>query len=171
MQGGDQYYVAAPEVTREFCIIPSKPSIQIDSSDPTKAVLTSSATSGNKWFLNGTPVSKTTQQIEVTTEGSYTVQVDIDGCVSPVSTAVNLKITGLEYTQKLVGFPNPVSSVFYLTNVNAGRYVLTDMSGRSVGSGELSGDSRIDFTGYATGLYILLLESDEQVYRIKISKE
>ncbi len=53
-------------------------------------VLTSSATAGNQWLLNGSPVAGATNQtLAVTAAGSYSVSVTENGC-SATSAAINV---------------------------------------------------------------------------------
>ena len=55
--------------------------------------LDSSATSGNQWRLNGSPIFGATSQIYLTTtSGSYTVVVTTNGCTSAPSNAINVTL-------------------------------------------------------------------------------
>lgn len=52
-------------------------------------VLTSSASSGNQWYLNGSIISgATSQNYTITQNGSYTVKATVNGCISPASTPI-----------------------------------------------------------------------------------
>ncbi len=52
-------------------------------------VLTSSAVSGNQWYLNGTLMAgETNQTLTVLADGNYTVAVTLNGCTSVISAAV-----------------------------------------------------------------------------------
>jgi hypothetical protein len=54
-------------------------------------MLTSSASSGNQWLLNGTPIGgSTSQTLAVTTGGSYTVTSTVNGCTSSTSSATTV---------------------------------------------------------------------------------
>jgi bacillolysin len=72
--------------TIEFCVNPSKPTITIQET-PTEYIFTSSAPSGNNWYRNGTSINEKGTSIKVVSTNSFTVQVDIDGCLSAVSDA------------------------------------------------------------------------------------
>ncbi|MCX8490376.1 MAG: glycoside hydrolase family 16 protein, partial [Cyclobacteriaceae bacterium] len=52
-QAGNSNFSPAPEVTQSFCINPPKPTVSITKTNTGTFILTSSASSGNKWFLNG----------------------------------------------------------------------------------------------------------------------
>jgi bacillolysin len=72
--------------TVEFCVNPSKPVITIQEF-PTEYVFSSSAPSGNNWYRNGVSINEKGTSIKVVSTSSFTVQVDIDGCLSAVSDA------------------------------------------------------------------------------------
>ncbi len=58
------------------------------------AILTSSATTGNQWYLNGNIISGATNQTYTTTQpGSYTVVVTDNGCTSATSAPVTIGST------------------------------------------------------------------------------
>ncbi|HZY82857.1 MAG TPA: choice-of-anchor tandem repeat GloVer-containing protein [Cyclobacteriaceae bacterium] len=72
-----------------ICIPPSKPTISV-----TETVkLTSSATSGNQWYLNGEAIAgATAQTYTATTSGTYNVRVILGSCESPTSEPVGVTI-------------------------------------------------------------------------------
>lgn len=82
--------------------------------------LTSSSSTGNQWFLNGTIISgATNQQYTATASGNYTVQTTQNGCVSVMSAAVNITITAVTDPQldnEMVLFPNPAHDKLYIKN-------------------------------------------------------
>jgi hypothetical protein len=64
--------------------------------DGGRVVLTSSATTGNQWYRNGTLIaSATARTYSATTAGSYTVIATSNGCPSGVSNAVNVTVNPL----------------------------------------------------------------------------
>jgi len=92
-QAGSASFNAAPEVAQSFCIKPLKPTVIV--TQPTKEtfLLTSSASAGNKWFLNGNVIaSATNSTFTTTTLGNYKVQVTEDDCVSEFSTDVDVNL-------------------------------------------------------------------------------
>jgi len=60
--------------------------------------LSSSAPSGNQWYLNGTAISGATDQTyEVTESGDYYVVVTLNGCSSQPSNTINVVMTGINH--------------------------------------------------------------------------
>ncbi len=96
-QAGNVNYNPAADVTQSFCVNPGKPSILLSFTDPSNPVLTSSATQGNQWYLNGTLILNATSSTYTTTAvGSYTVQSTISSCASALSDAQVLVVTAIE---------------------------------------------------------------------------
>jgi hypothetical protein len=66
----------------------------------TGAVLTSSATSGNQWYFEGTAIPGATgQSYTATITGNYWCAVSLNGCASAISNKVYILITGTETIQ------------------------------------------------------------------------
>lgn len=82
------------------------------------AVLSSSATTGNQWYLDGNIlVGQTGQNITVTSSGVYTVIVTVNGCPS-ASSAGNNATVGINEENNpylLVIFPNPNDGDFHIS--------------------------------------------------------
>ncbi|MGA2296669.1 MAG: T9SS type A sorting domain-containing protein [FCB group bacterium] len=88
-------------VTKSITInpIPPKPSI-------TKNVntLISSASQGNQWFQDGNLISGATNNTFAATDnGTYTVQVTLNGCPSPFSDGFNFILTNTDFTLSITG--------------------------------------------------------------------
>ncbi|MCX8491254.1 MAG: hypothetical protein ORN54_09325, partial [Cyclobacteriaceae bacterium] len=89
----------------------STPSITLSNANTEAPTLTSSATTGNQWFLNGSAISGATGvTFNPTIAGSYTVTSSIEGCPSVHSNAQVLVVTGDISSAKIdfALFPNPV---------------------------------------------------------------
>jgi hypothetical protein len=75
------------------------------------SVLTSSASAGNQWYLNGVIIpGATNQSYTCTVNGSYTVVVTLNGCTSATSAAIvmtNVTIYEVNNNLGLSIFPNP----------------------------------------------------------------
>lgn len=94
-QAGSASFNAAPEVAQSFCIKPLKPTVIVTQPTTGTFLLTSSSSTGNKWFLNGNViVSATNSTFTTTTLGTYKVQVTEDDCVSEFSTDVEVNLKG-----------------------------------------------------------------------------
>jgi PKD repeat protein len=87
-----------------------KPNPPIPVITATGTLLTSSATTGNQWYLNGVYLSgETNQTYNVTVNSNYTVMVTVNGC-SSLSAPVTVVTTGVEELNKenlLLIYPNP----------------------------------------------------------------
>ncbi|MCA6381841.1 MAG: choice-of-anchor J domain-containing protein [Cytophagales bacterium] len=160
-QAGNSNYNAATSVVREFCVSPAKPSVTVTLSSGI-ATLTSNASSGNQWYLNGAIVSGATNSTyTATTAGTYKVQVTIDNCVSDFSTDTPVIITGdLPIGNASIGiYPNPTTGSLYITGLEpeTKECVIIDLLGRSVQMGlEKVGDQhRLTTDGMVEGVYTL----------------
>jgi hypothetical protein len=160
-QAGNSNYNAATSVVREFCVSPAKPSITVTLASGI-ATLTSNASSGNQWYLNGAIVSGATNSTyTATTAGTYKVQVTIDNCVSDFSTDTPVIITGdLPTGNASIGiYPNPTTGSLYITGLEAEtkECIIIDLLGRSMQMGlEKVGDQhRLTTDGMIEGVYTL----------------
>jgi hypothetical protein len=83
---------------------PSKPTIIQNG-----AVLTSSSTINNQWYLNGSPILDATDQYyTATSSGSYQVGVSNENSCESISDIINVVATGINnITEKDVRF-NPI---------------------------------------------------------------
>jgi len=176
-QDGNEVYAAPALVEQSFCIKPVKPVITISGAN-TQTVLTSSATSGNQWFLNGTAIAGAVNStLSATTPGVYTVQVTGDDCVSDLSGETVLIVTGdLNTSSNQVDvYPNPVENFLEIRGLQ----------------GEVTGARLIDLTGRSNslvferigkiyhanvqhisqGVYLLRIQEGDKNYQIKIIKK
>ncbi len=135
-------------------------------------VLTSSATTGNQWYLNGTLIPGATGQTHTPTAfGTYTVVSTVNSCASAASTGVAI---GLGVNKALAGmsvevYPNPASGSF---NVKLNGYqkdaavVLYSLTGQMIATDKVSADGKaknMDIKGLAAGTYMLKVTSDKGV--------
>lgn len=129
----------------------------------TGLVLTSSASSGNQWYLNGSPIpGETAQSYTVTQNGYYSVWVTSAlGCQSSSSTK-QVTITGLENYALVNGIsisPNPAKDVLYVnSNVKEQKkisYTIYSMKGQLIKSGEILLNNResISLSDISSGVY------------------
>jgi hypothetical protein len=158
----------ATEISRTFCIIPAKPTVTIDMSNPNQPSLTSDATTGNEWLRNNVLIAGSTgQTLTPTQSGSYTVRVNIEGCVSPVSEAEAIVVVGLEdAAMGLAVYPNPASGTLYASLSPLPGQVVSSIEVQSLQGAKLIQVStsqstiELDIKALPTGLYLLKVERE-----------
>lgn len=92
-QPGNTVFNTAPAVTQSFCIKPPKPTVNLTDAAPAAPVLTSNASVGNKWFLDGVAIDgATSPTYTVKKSGKYKVNVEVDDCVSAFSDDVAIVV-------------------------------------------------------------------------------
>lgn len=172
-------------ITVEVCDV-TQPTISVSSGtdgEGAEFVLTSSATEGNQWFLDGTAISGATgQTLNVTESGSYTVQVTIGSCISEFSEA--FAVTALDgdialLANSLVIYPNPTNDLLNMqwdSNLNLKPEVLEVFStdGRKLFDRELGVNSnaiQLKMKQFTNGLYIIKLKVEGFVLQKKIIKQ
>jgi len=176
-QDGNDVYAGAALVQQSFCIKPVKPVITISGTNPV-TVLTSSASAGNQWFLNGTAiVGAVNSAVSATNPGVYTVQVTVDDCVSDLSGETVLIVTGdINASSNQVDvYPNPVENYLEVRGLQgvvtgARLYNLTGRSNSLVFErrGEIH---HANVQQLAQGIYLLHIQDGNKNYQIKIIKK
>ena len=147
----------------------------------TGLVLTSSASSGNQWYLNGSPIiGETSQSYTVTQNGYYSVWVSSAlGCQSSSSTIL-INTTGFE-NQKLVSgisiSPNPTKDFLSINSLTKEftkvRFTIYAVTGQVVKNGELVLNSKetINVSSLPSGVYEIKVEIDQTAVNYKFMKE
>lgn len=127
-------------------------------------LLSSSASSGNQWYLNGQPIpNATSTQYNATVSGSYSVSATVNNCTSLPSTAVNLVVTAVSNNNLpengISIFPNPASGQELLLDIKwRGHfsYQVCNTTGHQVQSGIFQfGRNTLSLRGLAPGVYML----------------
>ena len=145
---------------------PPQPTITQNNFNIEAPVLTSSSSIGNQWFRNdvamGTAIANT---YTISEEGSYKVQVTLNGCISPFSSAASYVITGFETPAEELFqiFPNPTADelIVNLKGFDQDRLVnlaVIDLTGRTITAGTGLGGEELRFNvrNYQQGQYIVL---------------
>lgn len=168
--GKERFAIQIPSATMEDPII-----------DVTEHVLTSSASSGNQWYLNGEPiVGATGSSFTPEVSGDYAVEVTLDGCSrrsQPVS--VTVTVTGIKKGfEKMVSFyPNPAAQwiriQLHTSPSDEIFYSITSSFGTQVLQGEIDAalarqGQEIDVSSLASGVYFLSVHTRVVQYREKI---
>ncbi len=177
-QSGNQNYNSANSVSQDFCIRPTKPTIALSNGNNETVTLTSSSTSGNQWYLNGTIINDATSAALIATQpGVYKVQVKVDDCVSEFSSDQSFIITGdIEDRNAFIEiYPNPVSDwIYILLGESEGVKDITilEMNGRKTDSQQVSGNgARFDVAQYSSGIYLVKVKTENEVRVIKFEKQ
>jgi hypothetical protein len=138
-------------------------------------VLTSSAATGNQWYLNGTLIPGATGQVYTTTaNGNYSVIATANGCPSAASAPLNMLSTGLAGDLAGAGitvYPNPNQGKFEvkLTGYNQKATIyLFSLTGQLIRSQEVKATTNEVITpmhieNLAAGTYLLKVTSDKGV--------
>jgi Bacterial Ig-like domain/Secretion system C-terminal sorting domain len=163
-QSGNSSFNPAPPVNQTFCINPTKPTISMTGDNTETVVLTSSSTTGNQWSKDGSPIAgQTSQTLNVTSVGSYSVTVTVEGCTSAASNGFPVVVTDIEEAKRsgtLTLFPNPAEET---VNITWGGFLpnqeievrVIDFTGRSTMIRMMSTSERqINVRELASGQYI-----------------
>ena len=177
-QAGNTSFQPAADVTQSFCIKPVKPIVTVSGANTESVTLTSNASVGNRWFLNGTAIpSATNATFNATAAGVYKVQVVVDDCASEFSSDIPLVVTGdLPGNSNAVGvYPNPVEDNLELIGVKGelSNVQLVDLAGiQNAIQFEKRGDTyQANVQHLAFGLYVLQVQDGTILHRIKVIKK
>ena len=170
--------MAAASVDQSFCINPAKPVISVANATSASPTLTSSASTGNQWFLNGAAISGATDATYTTTQsGLYKVQVKVDDCASEFSTETNLIITAVESITNIPVevYPNPASDWLVISlGDGPGKKGLTiyQLDGKKTDSQEVTGNEATFYVaGYSQGMYLIKVKTENTVQVLHFVKE
>lgn len=174
---GDSPYYKPDKVTRSFCIIPLKPTIAITGEGTPNPTLTSSAATGNQWYLNGEAIEgAAAATLNVTNHGTYTVRTTADDCPSELSDGRTILITGLvDEKSDLLVYPNPVQDNVRVVMEGVGTIhslQLADLSGRTFNVVyQIDGNqANINASSLPKGIYVLRVNIGKNTRTIKILK-
>jgi photosystem II stability/assembly factor-like uncharacterized protein len=142
-------------------------------------VLTSSAPSGNQWYLNGQPITGANNATyTITTAGLYTVKVTLNGCSSALSSGLSMvptAVTAPDLEKRLIMLPNPVRSVLeiqYKGNTAPFEVKVFDLSGKTLHTQKSTGTScLLNLSQLSAGPYIIHIQnlrSGEEAYKLII---
>jgi uncharacterized delta-60 repeat protein len=131
---------------------PPKPEITINASNPEAIILQTEGGDSYEWFKNGVTITGATSADHiVTVDGSYTVRVTKNGCLSEMSEPKQVVITSVEGswgTSEMKLYPNPVFNTLAIqfdrfdSNQPVSISVI-DMTGRTVKSYTTKGQATI----------------------------
>jgi hypothetical protein len=136
-------------------------------------ILSSSASSGNQWYLGGNLLNgATAQNYTATQSGNYTVIVtDGNGCTSAASNAVNVNINGIEnvLAESITVYPNPATTALF---IDAGALPIAEISifnitGRLVSLIKAPQSKSLDISQLPAGAYLLEITSQGSAFRMQ----
>lgn len=139
--------------------------------------LTSSASSGNQWYLNGNLLTgATSQTLTISQVGIYSVHVTVGGCTA-IGT-ISVTTIGIDELQAggISIYPNPVAeklSIDFNTLKNNVQVRLSQATGAIVFERmELKNISNldVDMKQFETGVYLLEIKINDDVYRKTLVK-
>ena len=144
-------------------------------------VLTSSASSGNQWYLNGSLIAgETSQTYTVTQSGFYSVWVTSSiGCQSS-SSPKQVTITGLENNTIISSIsisPNPAKDILFINSNEKDNkkvnYAIYSIKGQLIKSGELllNNKESISISDLSMGVYEIKLNINQLQSTFKFIKE
>ncbi|GAB1444662.1 hypothetical protein MASR2M41_02810 [Flammeovirgaceae bacterium] len=161
---------------------PAKPIVSVNFSNPESPVLSASGGSTYQWFKNGAALSgATSSSYTISSKGLYTVQITINGCLSPMSDQNVIIVTGdLQEDSYPVAqvYPNPVEGILFLQLTGFGPAKLVDIelmdgTGRSMMSLQKKGEaeSQIDMTYFSGGIYFVRMVQDGRIQLVRFVKK
>ncbi|MCE2958099.1 MAG: family 16 glycosylhydrolase [Bacteroidota bacterium] len=177
-QPGNGTVSAAPEVSQSFCINPVQPLVATSGINTGQVTLTSNATSGNQWFLNGVVLpGATSASLSVATSGVYKVRVMADDCQSEFSDEIPILITGnLGMDQDdLTVFPNPVDNIIQIFGMREDitNAMITDLFGHqsTIHLAKQGNKYVASLEHLPAGLYVLRLRVNGSLHATRILKK
>lgn len=172
---------SSPRVPVTVFVIPSPATPTITQSGTS---LTSSASIGNQWFFNGAAISgATAATYNIITNGTYTVLVTINGCVSDTSLPVSMISVGMDEeggSGECYAFPNPFTTetqIHYVlnkqSNVKIEMYNALGQKIESIVNGpQVPGSYEFTFSakekGYRSGVYYLKIIINESYSTLRL---
>ena len=158
-------------ITITISPVPSKPVIQKGNGD----TLISSAASGNQWYFAGAAIPGATgQKHRATANGSYNVQVNLSGCLSPVSETFSHVLTPvitIDASNSIRFYPNPIvremTVDFRWNNASSLSAMIYDRQGRIVARfSDIRSGRAVDLSILPAGSYVIRFQDKRgsQVY-------
>lgn len=150
--------------------LPEKPSISL-----TDSSLTATEAPNYQWYKEGNKIEGATEQVlKIFANGHYTVEVvGSNGCniFSEDFVVNNLSLDNIVSENKVLVYPNPVSSFVTIEVVSNGSYTLFDVSGKQLSTGNLEeGKNTIQTYELASGVYQLRVSNGREESFIRLVK-
>ncbi len=139
--------------------------------------LSSSATSGNQWYLNGSPILGATSQIYIPTQsGTYTVTVfDPSGCSAESLPFVYTGLNSISLSEAGISiYPNPVNNILHLdfsTIITGSKTInIINAIGQVVKSVVINDTKNSIELDIPSGVYVVEIRTTNHIYYSNIVK-
>jgi len=140
-------------------------------------ILTSGSPDGNQWYNSAGLIPEATlQNYSVTEDGTYYDIVTLNGCSSAPSIPIEVILTNQAIPEKLIDFvvyPNPVTNFLYIqipVYTEIVHISIINSNGQIVQKAVLPINPTIDVSKLSAGLYLIVLESGNHLFRSKFTK-
>ncbi len=120
-----------------------------------------------KYVSNGVTMYISSLRIGKLGDGSSFQQSAVDQLVSDIVSTAPVAVKNIENTNISV-YPNPVVDVVNINGVQNAQVVISDVTGKSLVSQNVNGNTSIDVSGLAEGVYNLTIITEGNVYTQKI---
>jgi uncharacterized repeat protein (TIGR03803 family) len=176
-QAGSVNFMAAERIEQSFCVKPMKPIITMTTLNSPTPILSSNYGSGNQWYLEEEIIlGAVNQELAAQETGAYKVQVKVDDCVSEFSESKSSVVTGdiaiADYEVSV--FPNPAEDLLIVKSKarEIDQIRISDLAGKEIDSKQIrSNEFELDVSNYATGIYILKVQSGKVITVSKFAKK
>ncbi len=170
---GNETYAAADTLRTSLCVYPTKPVLRMVKDSLTNQIqLISSNGQGYQWYHNGRQLTSQGQSLQAEEPGEYRVRHYVDDCVSELSDAVQIAITGLENSflkESIKIYPVPFTQLLTIGKTSYFRqkpfqYTLMDVFSRAITVVAVEDESKIELytENMYPGIYLLKIESEHR---------
>jgi hypothetical protein len=155
------------------------PTISQSPSGTLEAITPIGSTFTYQWNLDGNPIAGATSQVyQPLVNGNYSVTIiDLNSCFA-TSEELNygiVSVFNLTQDQAFKVYPNPAENeitVILDIDLTGSSFQIMDLNGKLVFSGEMKSNvSKIDISGFDSGLYILKVDGEMHSYQTRFTKK
>jgi hypothetical protein len=124
--------------------------------------LISSASAGNKWYLNSNELPLTSQKIKFTEMGNYQVKVIEKTCESPLSAIFLPVLLAHEPEASYIKvYPNPSSDKVFINSSRMFTYTLVNASGKLLKQSQVKQNTHIiEIADFSAGSYLIAMQEE-----------